>query len=200
MDRETEKTRRRYNRTALFYDWMDFLFGEKLRRRIISRARGKVLEVGVGTGINLPFYPQDCRVTGIDLSPGMLFRARRRVQRLRLYVRLLEMDVQEMAFPDGDFDTVVATCVFCSVPDPVKGLREVRRVCKTSGQVILLEHVRSENPLLGPLMDVFDPLFLTVIGSHINRRTVENVRKAGLTIREVQDLGLGILKLIVAEP
>lgn len=201
MDQVTETIRRRYNRTALFYDWMDFMISDRLRKKVIEMARGQVLEVGVGTGKNLPFYPQGCTVTGIDFSPAMLERARRRAEKLGLTVNLLEMDAQHMEFADNTFDTVVATCVFCSVPDAVQGLREIKRVCKPDGQVVLLEHVRSENPVWGTIMDVLNPVSLHMVGSNINRRTVQNVSNAGLKLKEIQDMSASkIVKLIIAAP
>lgn len=201
MDPVTETIKRRYNRTALFYDWMDFMIRDDTRRKVIGMAKGKVLEVGVGTGKNLSFYPPECEVTAIDFSSGMLKRAREKAKKLKLKVTLLEMDAQRMAFPDNTFDTVVATCIFCSVPDPIKGLEEIKRICKPDGQVILLEHVRSENPVLGKIMDILNPVTLSIVGSNINRRTVQNVSKAGLNLKDVRKLGsTNILKLIIASP
>ncbi|WP_291300546.1 class I SAM-dependent methyltransferase [Desulfosporosinus sp. BICA1-9] len=196
MDKETLLTRKRYNRTSKFYDIMDRMIKPDLRKKILKQVKGKVLEVGVGTGKNLEYYPPNCDITGIDLSPGMLERAKERAQKLKITVSLLEMDAQNLQFPEGSFDTVVATCVFCSVPDPIKGLEEIKRVCKPRGKVILLEHVRSDNPLLGKIMDLLDPLTVRMIGSHINRRTVENITKAGLRIRSIEDQNIQILKLL----
>lgn len=200
MDRETMLTRKRYNRTSRFYDMMDRMIQSETRSKVLSQASGKVLEVGVGTGKNLTYYPAGCNVTGIDLSPGMLEKAKEKSRVLNLPVKLLEMDAQNMEFSDNSFDAVVATCVFCSVPDPLKGLKEIRRVCKPNGKIILLEHVRSENPLLGKIMDILDPLTVKMMGPHINRRTVETVHKAGFKVKSVEDQHLKILKLIVAEP
>jgi ubiquinone/menaquinone biosynthesis C-methylase UbiE len=197
---QTEIIKRRYNRAALFYDWMDRMISPALRRKVLALARGKVLEVGVGTGKNLPYYPPGCEVTGIDFSPRMLARARTKAPSAPVPVNLMEMDVQKLEFADNTFDTVVATFVFCSVPDPVKGLREIRRVCKPEGRIILLEHVRSENPLLGALMDILNPIPLYLIGSNINRRTVENVKAAGLKIHDLTDVKGKIVKLIIASP
>ncbi len=197
---QTEVIRRRYNRTALFYDWMDRMIKPELRRKVLAHARGKVLEVGVGTGVNLPFYPEGCTVTAIDFSPGMLAKARQKLHLAKVPVTLLEMDAQQMEFPDNSFDTVVATCVFCSVPDPVQGLREVRRVCRPDGKIILLEHVRSEHKIMGYLMDFFNPVSLHLIGSNINRRTVENVRQAGINVTSIEDSFGKLVKLIVAMP
>lgn len=200
MDKETLLTRQRYNRTSKFYDIMDRMIKSDIRKKILSQASGRVLEVGVGTGKNLEFYSPKCKITGIDLSPGMLEKAKERAQNLRITVSLLEMDAQNLQFPDDSFDTVVATCVFCSVPDPIKGLEEVKRVCKPEGKILLLEHVRSDNPLLGKLMDLLDPLTVRMIGPHINRRTLENISNAGLTIKRVEDQNFKILKYIMAKP
>lgn len=196
----TEVIRRRYDRTSIFYDWMDRMISPELRKKALSLASGKVLEVGVGTGNNFPYYPPGCEVTAIDFSPGMLARARKKLHLARSPIKLLEMDAQAMDFPYNTFDTVVATCVFCSVPDPVKGLAEVKRVCKPNGKIILLEHVRSESPVIGWLMDVLNPISLHLIGSNINRRTVQNVISAGIQLQKVEDLRGKIVKLIVGTP
>lgn len=170
------------------------------RAKVIAQAVGRVLEVGVGTGNNLPFYdPAVTReMVGIDFSPGMLAHAHRKP--CRVPHELLEMDAQELAFPDDSFDTVLATCVFCTVPDPVLGLREARRVCRPQGRILLLEHVRIDRPVVGTLMDFLDPLSVLVIGTHINRRTVENVRQAGLRIDRVEAIHGDLVKLIYASP
>lgn len=177
---------------------MDRMIPDDLRRLVVGEARGKVLEVGVGTGKNLPLYPPGCDVTGIDFSPAMLARAKKRAAKLGVDVMLLEMDAERLSFPDDSFDTVLATCVFCSVPDPVNGLKEMRRVCKPDGLILLLEHVRSENRVLGLVMDLLNPLAVRLTGANINRRTVENVKAAGLSITEVQDVKGPIVKIIRA--
>ncbi len=202
--KETMATRARYNRIAPLYDFMETLAERRYRnwrQRVWSLVEGpKVLEVGVGTGKNMPYYPPGVQVTGVDLSEKMLLRARRRAERMGLSVALLQMDAQVLDFPDDTFDSAVATFVFCSVPDPVRGLREMARVVRPGGRIVLLEHVRAEHPLLGRLMDLLDPLVARLMGPHINRETVENVRRAGLTLERVEDVGMGgIFKLIVAK-
>jgi ubiquinone/menaquinone biosynthesis C-methylase UbiE len=193
---------RRYDRTARFYDIvdapMDWMGGAERRRRVLSRAKGCTLEVGVGTGRNLSSYPDGVEVTGIDISEGMLSRARRRAARLPIPVRLQQADVEQLPFPDDSFDTVTATCVFCSVEDPVRGFEEVRRVVKPAGQVLLLEHVRPRGRLLGWLADLLTPLTRRLFGPEINRRTEENVRRAGLEIVDVRRQG--VWREIVAGP
>jgi phosphatidylethanolamine/phosphatidyl-N-methylethanolamine N-methyltransferase len=203
-DRATTLTKSRYNRIAPVYDLMEgiierFAF-RRWRERLWSQVDGnRVLEVGVGTGKNLPYYPRGVQVTAVDLSDKMLERARRRAQELGNEVDLRLMDTQRLAFPDAAFDVAVATFVFCSVPDPVRGLRELGRVVRPGGWVLLLEHVRVNKPVIGRLMDLLDPLVVRLMGPHINRRTVENVRKAGLEIERVEELAPGgLVKLIVA--
>lgn len=201
----TETTRRRYQRIAPVYDFMEALVEHRYldwRQRLWSLVKeNSILEVGVGTGKNMPFYPAGVSITGIDLTPGMLERARNRLQIMGLQdnVTLQLGDVQALDFPDASFDTAVAAFVFCSVPDPVLGLREMKRVIKPGGHVVLLEHMRSPNPVVAALMDLFNPLVVRMMGANINRRTVENVQKAGLELEQVEDLGMGgVFKLIVA--
>ena len=171
------------------------------RRRLWSLVSGRqVLEVGVGTGKNLPYHPAISHVTAIDLSNRMLDRARRKARNLGRPVELLVMDTQELSFLDSVFDVAIASFVFCSVPDPLRGLQQLVRVVRPGGHVLLLEHVRIDRPgIIGLLMDLLDPLFVRAMGAHINRRTVETVERAGLTVERVEDLApLGLVKLIVA--
>ena len=200
-DNRTAKIRKRYNRIAGVYDWleapMEHMFG-KWRREMMDYVHGDVLEVGVGTGKNLPYYPDDVSVTAIDFSPPMVRKARARAAELDTHIDVVEMDAQDLDFEDNRFDTAVTSCVFCSVPDPVQGLKEIRRVCKPDGSLVMLEHVRSNKPILGPLMDVVDPIPVRIYGAHINRQTVANLKKAGFRNIEVHDLWLDIVKLIRA--
>ena len=184
----TAHTRSRYNLLAPIYDLMEApverLFYRGWRRTLWHEVQGpEVLELGVGTGKNIPHYPAEAHVTAVDLSARMLRRARRVLQKHpRKRAALLEMDIQALDFPDETFDEAVATFVFCSVPDPVLGLREALRVTRQGGRLHLLEHMRADAPYLGRLMDLLDPVIHWLTGVHIARRTVENVTQAGWTI------------------
>ncbi len=202
--KHTEIIRRKYDRVALVYDLMEAPMEihrfNRHRSLIWGHVKGKTLEVGVGTGKNMPYYPENADVTAIDFSERMLARAKRRKNRLQLKVDLRLMDAQQMDFADNTFDTVVTTCVFCTVPDPVLGLKEINRVCKPDGQVLMLEHVRSCKPLAGPLMDLLNPVVRGLIGTNINRDTLANIGKAGLEIVNVTRLWSDILLFIQAKP
>lgn len=199
----TAITRARYQRLAPFYDRMEALSEPRFRpwrQKLWALVHGpRVLEVGVGTGKNMPFWPRAVNITAIDLTPGMLQRARHHAVELNIKAQLCLGDVQTLDFPDAHFDEAVATFVFCSVPDPILGLRELKRVIKPGGQIILLEHMRSPQALLGKVMDLVNPLVVRLMGANINRRTIENIQTAGWIIERAEDLGLGgIMKLIVA--
>ncbi|WP_432666057.1 methyltransferase domain-containing protein [Wukongibacter baidiensis] len=201
MNNRTEIIRKRYDRVAKIYDLMEKpMEASKLsnwRKEAIKELYGDVLEVGVGTGKNVEYYPENLKVTGIDFSSKMLKKARQKAQNLNKEIRLLQMDAQNMEFEDNSFDSVLTTCVFCSVPDPVKGLKEIKRVCKENGKIIMIEHVRSERQLIGTLMDIFNPIFVGAYGANINRRTVSNIKSAGFKNIQVTDLWLDIVKKIV---
>jgi ubiquinone/menaquinone biosynthesis C-methylase UbiE len=199
------RTRKRYNRIAFLYDLIEAPLEQMRfstwRRRLQTGIKGKrALEVGVGTGKNLAYYPENVRITAIDLSPRMLARAHIKVSKLHFSVDLHEMDIQRLDFADHLFDTVFATFVFCSVPDPVRGLRELRRVCKPEGKLLLLEHMRPNNPALGFVFDALNPIVVRMMGANINRRTIDNIRQAGWQIKVEENLSSDIVKWIEAVP
>lgn len=183
-----------YDRVASMYDAMqapmEWLGGYRRRARVLGSATGRVLELGVGTAANLEHYPAGLELCGIDLSRRMLERASLRLARGPQRMQLVQGDAERLPFPDAAFDTIAATCVFCSVADPVRGLREAARVVRPEGRLLLLEHVRPENPLLGRLFDLLTPLTKWLMGPEINRRTEENVRAAGLRIMSVRRQGV----------
>lgn len=182
-----------YDRVAPIYDLytapMEALGSRRARRRLFGRARGRVLELGIGTGLNLSSYPA-VELTGVDISPRMLARARRRASGLGVDAHLEVADIEQLPFADASFDTVTAACVFCSVDDPVRGLREAARVVHPDGRVLLYEHVRPVNPVLGRLADLLSPVTHALFGPELNRLTERNVEAAGLRIAEVRRRGI----------
>ncbi len=201
MDPNTERIKKRYNRVAAVFDLLEKpmeKFSSSWRREIIKEVYGKVLEVGVGTGKNIPYYAPDVEVAAIDFSKKMLEKARAKYQHIFPNVTFVEMDVQQLGFFDDRFDCVVTSCVFCSVPLPILGLKEIRRVLKPGGKLIMLEHVRSQKKWVGPLMDILNPIPLFLYGSNINRRTVDNLRQAGFKRIYETNLWADIFKKIIA--
>jgi len=181
---------------------MEMMGLAKWRRMIFAELpEGKVLEIGIGTGKNIQFYPEKGRdYIGIDISTAMLERAKARIKERGIKVDIRQMDVEKINFADHTFDCVISTCVFCSVPDPVKGLMEARRVLKPGGIALFLEHMRPENRFLGKFFDILNVITVKLFGFNINRRTVENIKKAGFEVIEEQNLFSDIFRLIKARP
>jgi phosphatidylethanolamine/phosphatidyl-N-methylethanolamine N-methyltransferase len=165
----------------------DVIFGAPLQpgriaavRQMGIRPGDRVLEVGAGTGINVPLYPRHCRVTAIDLSAPMLERARRRISRQGIaHVELLEQDAARMTFPDDFFDSVYAPYVMSVVVDPICVVREMRRVCRPGGRIVILNHFRSTNPVLSRLERAISPLTVHV-GFRLDLALTELLRRADL--------------------
>ncbi len=204
---ETKHTQQRYNLIAPFYDvmegWTERRRYRSWRQQLWQEVQGpKVLELGVGTGKNMPFYPDHIEIVAIDLSQKMLARARKRAAKLSTDVTLRLMDAQQLEFSSETFDEVVATFVFCSVPDPVLGLTEALRVTKPGGRLLLIEHMLADAPPLARLMTWIDGPFHWLMGVHIARRTVDNVQAAGWQIESVTPLSFASIfrKIIARKP
>lgn len=198
-----EKIRRRYDRLAPWFDSLEgFLEGllfRRFRKKLWAQAVGPhILEVGVGTGKNFAFYPPDARITAIDFSPKMLEQAQRKRDRKQVPVDLALMDVQTLCYADNSFDTVIASFVFCSVPQPRKGLKELHRVLRPGGQLLLLEHVLSSNKALAAAMNFLNPLVVRVLGANINRQTVKNVQACPFQKIFIDPASTDMIKLIRA--
>jgi ubiquinone/menaquinone biosynthesis C-methylase UbiE len=148
------------------------------RARTVGAARGRVLELGMGTGLNLPFYENVDEVVGVEPDPHMLRRARRRGARASVPVRLVESDAQALPFAQGEFDTVVISLALCTIPNPDAALSEARRVLKPEGRLLFLEHVRSQKPRVARVQDVITPCWRAIAGGcHPNRDTVSAIRR-----------------------
>ena len=194
----------KYDRFAPWYDWVegvpDLLGVRRLRRRLLRQASGKVLEVAVGTGKNVQYYPRGCRIIGIDVSREMLNVARERAAKLSMEVSPLLADAEALPFSNQIFDTVVSSLSTCTFSDPVAALGEMARVCKLAGRILLVEHGRSNREWLARWQDRHADQFAKPLGCHWNREPLELARKAGLKVVERQRCFFGIFHRIKAEP
>ena len=195
-----------YARVAWIYDFLDlpFEYGRyrPMRRKLFEGVRGSVLDAGVGTGRNMPFYPSNGEVVGIDLSPQMLARARKRKARLGVAAELHQMDVTATDFPDGRFYYVIATFLFCVLDDEdqLPALGELCRVCKPDGEIRILEYAYSRGPLKRLVMYLWVPWVRLLYGAAFDRHTERYVEAAGLKLVEERFLFQDIIKLLVLRP
>jgi ubiquinone/menaquinone biosynthesis C-methylase UbiE len=170
---------------------------EAAKRESLSHVRGRVLFLAVGTGLEVPFFPPGLDITGMDISWGMLSQAKPRAAGYEGEFRLAQSDVERMAFRDDSFDTVVTSCTFCSVPDPVAGLRELRRVLKPGGELRMFEHTGSRWFPFNVMLHAMTPISRR-FGPEMNRDTVSNVLRAGFRLHSVRNVYLDVVKIIVA--
>lgn len=190
-------------RAAAYYDLIlspfERLAIHKWRRLLWSRIRGhRVLEVGTGTGMNIPHYPPNLHITALDKGEHFLKRARNRARHLNKPVDFVRGDVQSLPFHDKTFDTAVSTFLFCSVDNPTRGLTELHRVLKPGGLLLMLEHGVSRGRL-GKLMNYLsEPLYL-MTGDHIARDTEALSQKAGFVEVESKPLLLDVVKIVSAK-
>jgi ubiquinone/menaquinone biosynthesis C-methylase UbiE len=195
--------RRAWNDLAPRYDrqmgwWERRLFGTGNRRWVGRRARGRVLDVAVGTGLNLPYYPDRTTVAGVDLSRRMLDVARRRAAELRRPGRLVEGDAHRLPVADRSVDTVVCTFSLCNVPDVHQALTEMRRVLRPGGQLVLVDHVRSTVLPIRWLQKGVEVISVRVDGDHMTRRPAEALAEHGFEIVERERFRAGIVERLVA--
>ncbi|MFC4002711.1 class I SAM-dependent methyltransferase [Prauserella oleivorans] len=184
-----------YDRQMAFWDRK--LFGDS-REWACSRAVGDVLEVAVGTGLNLPLYPETVRVTGIDLSDGMLDVARTRATELGRDVTLRQADAHALPFAAASFDTVVCTFGLCAIPDLDGAVGEMVRVLRPGGRVILVDHVASSSRAVRLLQRVAELGSVPLAGEHFLRRPFDQVTARGLDVRERERFKLGLVERLVA--
>jgi ubiquinone/menaquinone biosynthesis C-methylase UbiE len=183
--------------------WFDqhILGVARLRKKLLSKATGKILDVACGTGLNIPFFPTGSDITAVDLSPNMLEVARATAAKHGLHVNLAVMDAEHLEFPDATFDTVASTLSTCTFPDPVKALHEMKRVCRPNGSILLLEHGHSSVPWLANFQDRNEyKHFREHAGCRWNQDPLDLVQSAGIRILKSKRNILGMFHSIEAKP
>lgn len=202
IESPTAKARRVWDEMAARYD-RDIAFVEKAwfaggRQWVGTRATGEVLEVAVGTGRSLPFYPSDVTLTGVELSPAMLELARRRASELGVDVDLHEADAQALPFSDESFDTVVCTLSLCAIPDHAKAIEEMSRVLRPGGRLLLLDHVGSRWWPVWGVEWLIERFTIRMMGEHMTRRPAQLLSDAGLEIAESERLKMSTVERVHA--
>lgn len=190
----------KWNLVSRTYDFMTW--GEERRfgaakARLFAKMRGRCFMVAAGTGNEFRYFPSRLTVTAVDISPGMIEKARRKAALYDGALDVRVMDVQALEFPDATFDTVVTACTFCSVPDPLRGLRELYRCLKPGGQLLMFEHVRSRVGPIAIFQDLMTPIS-SRFGPAMNRDTISNVLRAGFELRREDNVYLDVVKAIEA--
>jgi len=202
MNEETAKVRRAWEKSAPDYDRQIAFFERSWfkggREWLGARAHGRVLEVAVGTGRDLPFYPADVHLTGIDLSPAMLDIARQRAADLGLDVDLRVGNAEELPFDDAAFDTAVCALSLCTIPDPAAAIGEMKRVLVPGGRLLLLDHIGSTWPPIYAGQWLLERLTIRNAGEHMTRRQLPLVRAAGFDIVAAERLKAGTVERVFA--
>jgi ubiquinone/menaquinone biosynthesis C-methylase UbiE len=193
--RAWEKSAPGYDKQIAFFERTWFGGG---RQWLGARAHGRVLEVAIGTGLNLPHYPADATVTGIELSPAMLAIARQRAAHLGRDVDLHTGDAEALPFDDAAFDTVVCALSLCTIPDPAAAIAEMNRVLVPGGRLLLLDHIRSTWPPIRAAQWLLERVTIRAAGEHFTRRQLPLVRAAGFDIVEAQRLRAGTVERVLA--
>ncbi|WP_235879095.1 class I SAM-dependent methyltransferase [Saccharopolyspora karakumensis] len=197
-----KKLVRHWDKSAPSYDGVMARFDRYLagdsRQWVCSRVRGEVLEVAIGTGLNLPLYPAGTPLTGIEWSPAMLRLARQRRDALGLDVELREGDARSLQFPDGAFDTVVCTFSLCAIPDHEQAIAEMHRVLRPGGRLLLADHVVSTAWPVRLIQRAAEVVTVPTGGEHFRRRPSRHLRAAGFEVQESERFKLGIIERLVA--
>jgi ubiquinone/menaquinone biosynthesis C-methylase UbiE len=201
-DSRRDRWRRYWDKHAASYDkemrFFDRVLFKDSRTWVCSKATGETLEVGVGTGLNLPFYPGDVRLTGIDLSPAMLAIARRRANVLPHVAEFREADAHALPFPNGSFDTVVCTFSLCAIPDERRAVSEMSRVLRPGGLLLLADHVVASSWPIRAVQRLLEVVTIPQGGEHFLRRPYAQVRAEGFEIELQERFKLGIVERLAA--
>jgi ubiquinone/menaquinone biosynthesis C-methylase UbiE len=170
------------------------------REKLISSARGEVLEVAVGAGANCAYYRSDVTLTAVDFSGVMLARAKEAAAEAGLNASFLQADLESIDYPEDSFDTIVSTLSMCGYDDPVRMLQAMGRWCKPDGQILLMEHGLSTNRLINGIQHLAEPLFHRIVGCHLNRNLSEILERSGLRVMRMERHLFQMFHLIWAKP
>lgn len=197
-------TRKKWDKAAANFDLMAGFGPEKrwepYKRELFSNmGDGEILFLAVGTGLDVPFFPEGKSITGIDISQKMIDQAAPRTEKYQGNLRVQQADVHAMPFETGQFDQVFTSCTFCSVPNPVEGLKAIQRVLKPDGDLYMFEHTGSRFFPFKPMMDLMTQV-TRKLGPDMNRPTVENVVAAGYELKRVTHVYMDVVKTIHAVP
>lgn len=198
---EKQKQIRLFNRQARQYEKRKEAGAIKQwRQRLLSEARGDILELSVGAGANFPYYSSNMKITAVDFSVEMLNRAKQTAHTYSLDVEFILSDIEELEFAEHSFDTIVSTLSFCSYENPLMVLEKLSRWCKPEGNILFIEHGISSNLVVSTLQKVCDPLLYRVIGCHHNRNMLDMLSRTSLTINRVESHWLNTVHLVWAQP
>lgn len=206
VEAATAEVVRTYDRMAPVYDALDAIYEwswkRQLRAELFRHAHGRILDVGVGTGCNMPFYPGDSEVVGIDSSRRMLAEAKQRAARLGRKVELREMNLLRLDYPDQSFDTVVATFVLLCLPEALipGALAELARVTRPDGRLLLLDYHLSSRPAARLWMRCFSPWLRWAFAARYDAGTERHIEAAGLEVLERRAFAVDSVTMIVARP
>ncbi|SLL18011.1 methylase involved in ubiquinone/menaquinone biosynthesis [Mycobacteroides abscessus subsp. abscessus] len=168
-----------------------------LRKEMIRKVNGRVLEIGSGSGINFPFYRNVERVDAIEPNPAMRKKARSKLEKAAVPIFCHEQKAEQLLFPNQTFDYVISTLVFCTIPNPEAALKEMIRVSKPNAIFYFFEHVKMDNAILGKTQELLTPFWKVICdGCHLNRNTVEIIKEAGLQIREIKYFYKGLFIMV----
>jgi ubiquinone/menaquinone biosynthesis C-methylase UbiE len=199
---ETARIRKIFDKQAPKYDRSMARFERALfagtREKVCAQAEGEVLEIAAGTARNLPHYPSDVTITGIELSPEMAALGCRRAAELGRQIDLRVGDAERLDFADESFDTVVCTYGLCTIPDDAAAIREAKRVLRPGGKLLLAEHVRSPNPIVRAIERVVDPIAHRLGGDHMLREPLDHLSAEGFEVDEVERRKAGFVELVAA--
>lgn len=196
------ETKDKYSRIANIFDKLEERMPmNEIKKEVVQMLKGKILEIGIGSGACLKYYEKKSDVTGIDFSIGMLNIAKKKAKLLGLEnVKLLEMDIENMSFSDETFDSVFSSCVFCTIPNPKNGINEVYRVLKKDGKAVFIEHMKSENFIINIGLRVLNIFTKLILGTSLLRETEKTIREAGFSKVISKNIMLGdVVRLIIAE-